>query len=705
MKAHRALKLPRPVPRRALPVRPTIRTIPVAWDAVGRGILFVHLLAAPLAFSQLTVEGFEFVKYLVLVLTALLLLMLAAFALPTLTWTDVRNEFRQPLVQAAAAFLASALVCTIFSVSPYTSLYGHYENLEGLVTLLTYFVLFLAARWLVRTPEQMRTMFVAIAAAAGLASFYGFLQAFRVDPFDWTNYSVIGAWRRPFATFGNPNFLGAYLVLALPPIGWLAIGGSRPTKVVVGLLATAMVSLTALTLSRGAWLGMAATIGVAAFGWQLGKLYHSRWRLAAAVLLALAGAAAAVAASTDVRMRAARFFDSSGRLGIWSSAWTMFLDRPLAGWGPDTFPQVFGRYGGVEHWRAFWGESPGRAHNELLHILATQGVCGEAAALAGLLALGWTIARAWQAHPEQRGLCVALAGSLAGYLVTEMFGFVVIACGSLAVVLTAFVSRLGEKLVITGLSPLTQPTRSTQSSPSRPVWRWRLVQSAIIAGACWLAVYLVIDPWKADRLSRDAETLAAAAPEESLRLHERAVLVCPHEPVYWNRLAQQAEAMAQATDNPHTKLPLLERACAGYSESIACDREDGFYFEGLGRVRGELARYGKARPEDAYAAFDAALFFNPANAHAYVEASRAALRLGDAERAQQYTDQVLRLYPNFGPLLEQVAMRWLLLNRPVEAIAAFDTALKADWTHAAVEWQRAAAIFQEVRRRLEKKRS
>jgi O-antigen ligase/tetratricopeptide (TPR) repeat protein len=711
MKAHRTLKLPRPLPGRAQPARPTIRAVPIAWETIGRGILFVHLLVAPLAFSQSTVEGFEFVKYLVLVLTALCMLALAAFALPKLTWIDVRNEFRQPLVLAAAAFLASALLSTIFSVSPHTSLYGHYENFEGLVTLLSYFVLFLAARRLIGTPEQMRIMFVAVATAAGLASIYGFLQAFRVDPFDWTNYSVIGAWRRPFATFGNPNLLGAYLVLALPPIGWLAIGRSWPAKAILGLLVTAAIALTALTLSRGAWLGMAAAIGGIAFGWRWGKLSHSPWRLIAIGLLALGGAAAAAAVSADVRMRAARFFDSSGRLGIWSWAWAMFLDRPLAGWGLDTFPQVFGRYGGVEHWSAFWGESPGRAHNELLHILTAQGVCGGAAGLAGLLALAWTISRAWQAHPERRGLCVALAASLAGYFVTEMFGFVVIPCGSLAVVLAAFVSRLEENRIECPLAATRRLCAAERVAPGtrkvqfRPIWHVRLVQTAIVLGACWLAVYLAVDPWRADQLSCEAATLAIAAPEESLRLHERAVLLCPHEPVYWNRLAQQAESMAQATDDPYTKLPLLERACAGYSESVACDREDGFYFEGLGRVRGELARYGNCRAEDAYDAFDAALFFNPANAHAYVEASRAALHLANAERMKQYTDQGLRLYPNFGPLLNQVAMRWLLMNRPVEAIAAFNVALKGDWTRGIEEWQQAVAIFQEVQRRMETRKA
>jgi tetratricopeptide (TPR) repeat protein len=467
-------------------------------------------------------------------------------------------------------------------------------------------------------------------------------------------------------------------------------------KICVGLLLTAMIALTALTLSRSAWLGMATAIAVGTFGWQRGRMLRSPRRLVAAVLLVLGGMAVVAAASPDVRMRGARFFDSSGRLGIWQAAWRMFLDRPFTGWGPDTFPQVFGRYGGVAHWSKFWGESPGRAHNELLHLLATQGVCGGAAALTVLLALAWTICRAWRAHPQQRGLCAALAASLAGYFVTEMFGFVIIACGSLVVVLTAFVSRLGENR--TGAArPSLLPAPSS-------IWRWRLVQTAITGSACWLAAYLVVDPWRADQRSAQADHLSATKPLESLQLHERAVFLCAHEPVYWNRLAQQAEAMAQLTDDPHEKIPLLERACAGYKEAARFDRQDGFFLEGLGRARGELTRYGKAKPEDAYAAFDAALFFNPANSFAYVEASRAALHLGDAERMTRYIDQGLRLYPNDGPLLEQVAMRWLLLNRPVEAVAAFNKALKADWTHDVEGWQQAAAIFRELQRRVEKKK-
>lgn len=690
MKVHRTTKLSLLV-RPARQVKTARQGVSVTWEDVGRGVLFVHLLATPLAFSQSTVEGFEFVKCLVLVLTALLLLALAALALPRLTWTDVRNELRQPLVAAAVALLASALLSTIFSVSPQTSLYGHYENLEGLLTLASYFVLFLSARRLVRTPAQMRTMFVAVAMAAGLTSLYGLLQAFRIDPFEWSNYSLIGTWRRPFATFGNPNFLGSYLVLALPLVGLLATGNRLPVKIGLGLLATAMGVLTALTLSRAAWLGMAASMAVVALCWR-GQLFQSRRRLVAVILIALGSMAVVAAASPDVRMRAERFFESSGRLGIWSAAWKMFADRPLTGHGLETFPQVFGRYGGVEHWRDYWGESPGRAHNELLHVLATQGACGGVAACAGLLALGWALSRAWRASLERRALCVAIGASLLGFLITEMFGFVVIACGSLAVVLTAFASRLGENPTI---APMPPPL-----APRRILWRWRWLQAALIGGTGWLALLLVVDPWRADRLSCQAETLRTVEPEASLRLHEFAVSLCPREPIYWNRLGQQAEAMALKTDNANAKLPLLERACTSYTAAASRDKEDGFYYEGLGRVRGELARRGKAAPEEAYSAFDAALYLNPGNVCAYVEASRAALRLADAWRAQQYTDQGLRLYPSFGPLLEQVAMRWLLLNRPVEAIAAFNTALNADWSRAAAERERAAAILGEVRRRM-----
>src|SRR5207247_617159 len=113
-------------------------------------------------------------------------------------------------------------------------------------------------------------------------------------------------------------------------------------------------------------------------------------------------------------------------------------ERPVLGTGPDTFQLVFGRHRGVAQMLSEWDTTPTRAHNEPIHILATQGIVGIVAIallLAGLVQAGL---RAWRQGPaEDRGLIAALAAGLAGFGVHSLFSFTVLGYGTLFVTLAA----------------------------------------------------------------------------------------------------------------------------------------------------------------------------------------------------------------------------------------------------------------------------
>ena len=659
-------------------------------EAAVRGALFFHLMCVPLAFSRATVEGFEFVKFLGLLLTALLIVLLASFAAPRFTRQQLKSDVKQPLVLAAIAFLLSAAISTVFSVSPHTSFYGHHDDFEGMLTLLGYGIVFAAARWTIRTDDEVQLLMAAIALASSAATAYGFLQVFNQDPLEWADYSIIGGSRRPFATFGHPNFLGAYLVLALPCVAWLSIRAGGVVRIALFVLAAAMLVLTLLTLSRAAWLGLAFATLTAFAGWRLARVAGSNRILAGSAVFALVVVIVAMAATPRISERAERFFDSAGRLEIWQAAWKIFLDRPLIGCGPDLFAQMFGRYGSIAYRNDAWGQTPGRAHNELLHIMATQGSLGLVAVLAALAALAYTLCRAWRCQPKQRPLLVALASALGGFAVTELFGFTVIACGSLASVLCAIASRLGERQEPSSARAAKRPV-----SPSR---KWGAC--AAVAICLWLSFELVIDPWRASVCSRNAQMIGADSPQQALLLDEQAVRICPHEPVFWNRLAMHAEELGRSLEATPEQLSSLERALSAYREATARDCNNGYYRAGQGRALGELCRLGHAQQGQVYAAFDEALRVDPGNAYTYVDASRAALLLENSERMGQYAEAGLRRFPEFGLLREQRALRWLLLNRPTEAAAAFQDAINSDWRGHYIEYYRCAAIFDEFKRRM-----
>src|SRR5438105_15539603 len=91
--------------------------------ALGRGLLFVHLLLSPLAFSGATAEAFETNKVALLQLTAV-----AAAGLAALAGRPHGPLLREPVTLGALLFTLSAAVSTVGSLSPRTSLFGAPES-------------------------------------------------------------------------------------------------------------------------------------------------------------------------------------------------------------------------------------------------------------------------------------------------------------------------------------------------------------------------------------------------------------------------------------------------------------------------------------------------------------------------------------------------------------------------------------------------
>ena len=105
-------------------------------------MLFVHLALSPLVFSRETIEAFEYNKVALLLAAAIVLGALAPRALAL----GPGRLARDPLGLGVALFAASAVVSTLASISPWTSVLGAHESYFGLTTLLGYAVLFFATR-------------------------------------------------------------------------------------------------------------------------------------------------------------------------------------------------------------------------------------------------------------------------------------------------------------------------------------------------------------------------------------------------------------------------------------------------------------------------------------------------------------------------------------------------------------------------------
>jgi len=169
--------------------------------------LLLGFFLTPLLFFTQTHDQFELPKITFLILLAIPLLVLEL---------GEKNfiQSRSPTLFLLLFFLTQAIACLpSISLSWITSLGGDYENFAGLSTLLTYVVwYFIFLR--VLTPKRIEKIFYFILLAAFFSSLHAIAQHFQFDFIQWNPESVNAT--REFAAMGNPNFLSAYIAMAIP---------------------------------------------------------------------------------------------------------------------------------------------------------------------------------------------------------------------------------------------------------------------------------------------------------------------------------------------------------------------------------------------------------------------------------------------------------------------------------------------------------
>lgn len=270
-----------------------------------------HLLflVTPLLFTWFNEELFEFNKMLFVYLMALLTggLWLGRMALHRqLRWR--RTWFDLPL----GLFLLAQILATIFSIHPWTSLFGYYTRFHGgLLSTLAYLTLFTAFIqafprshiWnLLRTLAISSLLVTAVAIPEHFGRSFSCVlittsQLAESQPLSrlltpsqlWASYNtecwIQDVQTRVFATFGQPNWLAAYAITLLPLFSILAARRQSPRqRWLYGLTTLALLATLLFTRSRSGILGLAlgaAWFGVWAGGWYFQR-QHWRWSWSAA---------------------------------------------------------------------------------------------------------------------------------------------------------------------------------------------------------------------------------------------------------------------------------------------------------------------------------------------------------------------------------------------------------------------------------------
>jgi O-antigen ligase len=405
--------------------------------------LHLIVLLVPLAMSNLswlgiaslTADEFDLVK--VGLLRALVLVGMGIWGWKFLTRGGVLR--RSKVDYLVLGFLGWILLTSVLSIDRTTAVWGSNERYEGLLTFLTYGAVFFLVLQTVDSVGRLRSLARTMALGGILVSLYALLQYLGLDPIAWQG-NIFEA-QRAFSTFGNPDFLGGYLLFPLVVLPALALSAesARPRAVYwVGFLL--VMGAWVVSFTRGAWVG--GLLGLLLLGlaaWRA-RVRPGRVDLSFLAAAFLAGAVVflrSLSSANQVTNIAARlrsiFAVSQGsagtRLQIWQAAASAIRHRPLQGYGADTFRLVFARFRPAAIVRTTGYQwTADNVHNYPLQLASGLGIPG-ALLFYGLV--GWVLVLAWPAAfsrgtARERLLLAGFWGALFAYVAHLMLGISVI---------------------------------------------------------------------------------------------------------------------------------------------------------------------------------------------------------------------------------------------------------------------------------------
>jgi O-antigen ligase/tetratricopeptide (TPR) repeat protein len=321
---------------------------------------------------------------------------------------------RTALLAAVGVLIIVQAAACLGSESLYKSFWGtHIRQYEaGLWAWLHYALLFLVLASSIKNKTQWLNLFRFSLGVSFLVAIYSIFQYLNL----W--FTTVAIDGRLSGTFGNPIFLGVYLLIHIFLAGYLAAAEEKKGRIwMYGVIALFELTVLYFTESRGVYLGLLTGLGMTLVGLVIKK---NNWHLRLAQgLLIFTIITSLVIALNPSLWRSISDKSSFNRFIAWGSAVSAWQSKPILGWGEENFnlafeknynPAIFFYTGDIT-----WFD---RVHNSYLGILVIAG-------LVGLLAYLWLWLVAFKSlgNYENKKERAILIGLLTAYLVQDAFLF------------------------------------------------------------------------------------------------------------------------------------------------------------------------------------------------------------------------------------------------------------------------------------------
>ncbi|MDH5689943.1 MAG: O-antigen ligase family protein [Candidatus Bathyarchaeota archaeon] len=466
------------------------------------------------------------------------------------TDTSKRRIF-SPMNFPILAFLLVSIVATLRSPNIHLSFVGaHKFYFWGLSAIIGYVIIYFIVLGNLEVKYIEKSIDV-ILIGSGLVAIYGILQHFGLDFVHWAQPPK----ERIFSTFGNPNFLGAYLIMVIPLAlsRLVAIGSSQSSiwktsykgpilRWMLVLLCGMLFTCLLWTLTRGAWVGFFASLLV--FGVLVGKkrlCENRKWLSLVLIIFAFIATIfilpkssgnistqsiadanrTAYRKSSVVGERVSSILEMkeigiAGRICAWKDTLKMVKEHPFLGMGLDTFGLTFQKYKSTKFVRIVGKNMiADYPHNEFLQVAATMGLIGLAVYLwlwITFLTTGISLilqTRRFTVEQNKPGLkhpvrdltstfpfiVPGIVASVVALLIQNQFGFSTLTTSTLFWFLMGITMGLKNRVFNPHYRSIIQEVKLDVGKPRKPAgvqWKFQLMRSIVYPVILVSSVLLII---------------------------------------------------------------------------------------------------------------------------------------------------------------------------------------------------------------------
>jgi len=351
-------------------------------------LILAPIIVIPCVFSHEVGNIFITPKFSFLIFYVGLGLILLSFIFlyPSLITSERKVLFKKrlfhPVTISLLLYILTVLVATAFSQLPEASFWGSYFSKMGALTYIAHSVIYFFII-LFLNPRDLKKIIALLWIPLLIISVFAVLEILKYPSLDYYKNSPYFP-QRTSSTFGAPLHLANFIAISLPlAISSIFFIKTRALQILAGIMIVILISILSSTLTRGAYLAVFLSLICYFYFFRRFKLWREiklikirleAWAIFSLILVLIIS----VFANPDFINRIKERHESSIylRAYIWRDTFKLIRDYPLLGTGPDTLQLTFLPYKSKELHKSLKqaNRETAHAHNQYLHIWATQGI-------------------------------------------------------------------------------------------------------------------------------------------------------------------------------------------------------------------------------------------------------------------------------------------------------------------------------------------